>query len=127
MADWLMDNAGTHYTWDMKHFLKEYLKEIEAHFLDKGDVTRANSGVNDNGRVFYGYASFYPQELDLIIQLSKHEKENYLVAAEIMNQEGQEEEEIFNFASDEFSLKKRLNACRDVLISRILLRLKQSL
>lgn len=111
----------------MKYFLKEYLKEIEAHFLNAGDVTKANSGVNDNGRVFYGYASFYPQEFDLIIQLSNHGEENYLVVAEIMNQEGQEDEEIFNFISNEFSLKKELNARRDELISRILLRLKQSL
>jgi hypothetical protein len=110
----------------MKFFLEKYLKEIETHFLNAGDVTRANSGVNDNGRVFYGYASFYPQELDLIVQLSKHGEENYLVAAEIMNQEGQEDEEIFNFVGDAFSVEKELNARRDELISRIFLRLKQS-
>ena len=111
----------------MKYFLEKYLKEIETHLLNAGDVTRANSGVNDNGKVLYGYASFYPQELDLIIQSSKNEKESYLVAAEIMNQEGKEDEEIFNFSGDAFILKKKLNAHRDELISRILLRLKQAI
>jgi len=111
----------------MKHFLEKYLKEIEVRLLSAGNVTRVNSGVNDNGRVFYGYASFYPQELDLTVQLSKHEKGDYLVAAEIMNQEGQEYEEIFTFVSDEFFLKKKLNARQDELIFRILLRLKQAL
>lgn len=110
----------------MKYFLVEYLKGIEARFLNSGEVTRANSGVNDNGKLFYGYASFYPQGLDLIIQLSKHGEENYLVAAEIMNQEGQEDQEIFSFVGNASSMERELNARRDELISRILLRLKQS-
>lgn len=90
-------------------------------------MTGSNSGVNDNGRVFYGYASFYPQELDLIIQLSKNKGEDYLVVAEIMNKEGREDEEIFSFSGDESFLKNELNARRDELIFRLLLRFRQAL
>ncbi|WP_157608950.1 hypothetical protein [Variovorax sp. Root411] len=111
----------------MKYFLEKYLKEIEGYFLEAGDVTGSNSGVNDNGRVFYGYASFYPQELDLIIQLSKNKGEDYLVVAEIMNKEGREDEEIFSFSGDESFLKNELNARRDELIFRLLLRFRQAL
>ena len=109
----------------MKYFLEKYIKEIGAHFLTAGNVAQTNSGVNDNGRVFYAYASFYPQELDLIIQLSRLEDGDCQVVAEIMDQEGKGDEEIFNFVDDWFSLEKELNARRDELIFKVLSRLRQ--
>lgn len=111
----------------MKYFLENYIKEIGAHFLTVGNVMKVNSGVNDNGRVFYAYASFYPQELDLIIQLNNLEDGNCLVVAEIMNQEGKEDEEIFNFVGEEFSLEKELSVRRDELIFKVLSRLRQAI
>ncbi|WP_295988661.1 hypothetical protein [uncultured Variovorax sp.] len=108
----------------MKNFLENYVKEINEYFLKAGVVKDANSGVNDNGWVFYAYVSFYPQEMDLIIELKKTEGKGYLVVAEAMNQEGQEDEEVFNFLGDEIFVKKELNTRREELISKILLRLR---
>ncbi|WP_422085994.1 hypothetical protein [Variovorax sp.] len=68
------------------------------------------------GEFFYAYASFYPQELDFIIQLNVRDEGGCLVVLETMSQEGQGDEEIFNFIGDELLVEKELSVRRSEVI-----------
>ncbi|WP_432726108.1 hypothetical protein [Variovorax sp. W6] len=75
-------------------FLSEYLREIEEAVQQRVGIEKSNSGLNRNSSSPYGYISFYPHEIDLIVSVEQ-EGEYFDISFELMNQEGQDSEAVW--------------------------------
>lgn len=82
-----------------KKALKEHLNKIAQRLLADAVVEKANFGLNDHSSGFYGYISFYPQEIDLIISIEEAQ-DPFRISIELMTQEGRDPEELWHFSGN---------------------------
>ncbi|NVM92470.1 hypothetical protein [Variovorax sp. SG517] len=77
-------------------FLSKYLKEIDGVVRQKIEIEKSNSGLNRNSSSPYGFISFYPYEIDLIVS-AEQRGECFEISVELMNQEGGDSESVWQF------------------------------
>ena len=98
--------------------LEKYIKSINNKILSSGVIGKSKFGINNNGHVHCGYSSFYPQEIDLIIDCYFDKNKCHMVA-ETMNQDGSNIESVYDIIFETEDVELNLASSFDLIIEKL--------